>query len=132
MENKKRLEESKLFTPYKLGSVTLRNRIIRSAAFESMGKDFAPTKALKDYHVSVARGGVGMTTVAYASINRSGKRSERLKKEHREAMIFMLSRLTKGYKGMTREELKEALNEWTDEDLELCMNKISEKIKGVI
>ena len=72
MDNKKRLEESKLFTPYKLGSVTLRNRIIRSAAFESMGKDFGPTDALKDYHVSVAKGGVGMTTVAYASINRSG------------------------------------------------------------
>ncbi|MBQ2239223.1 MAG: NADH:flavin oxidoreductase [Alistipes sp.] len=72
MENKKRLEESKLFTPYKIGSVTLRNRVIRSAAFESMGKDFGPTQKLKDYHVSVARGGVGMTTVAYASINRSG------------------------------------------------------------
>ena len=72
MDNNKRLEESKLFTPYKLGSVTLRNRVIRSAAFESMGKDFSPTQALKDYHVSVARGGVGMTTVAYASINRSG------------------------------------------------------------
>ena len=71
MEQKK-LEESKLFTPYKLGGVTLRNRVIRSAAFESMGKDFSPTQALKDYHVSVARGGVGMTTVAYASINRSG------------------------------------------------------------
>ena len=61
-----------MFTPYKIGSVTLRNRVIRSAAFESMGKDFGPTQQLKDYHVSVARGGVGMTTVAYASINRSG------------------------------------------------------------
>ena len=66
------LEESKLFTPYQMGPVTLRNRTIRSAAFESMGKDFGPTQALKDYHVSVARGGVGMTTLAYASINRSG------------------------------------------------------------
>ena len=66
------LEESKLFTPYQMGPVTLRNRTIRSAAFESMGKDFGPTQALKGYHVSVARGGVGMTTLAYASINRSG------------------------------------------------------------
>lgn len=65
-------KDSKLFTPYKLGSVTLRNRTIRSAAFESMGKDFGPTQQLKDYHVSVARGGIGMTTVAYASVNRSG------------------------------------------------------------
>ena len=43
--------ESKLFTPFKLGPVTLRNRTIRSAAFESMGKDFGPTQQLKDYHV---------------------------------------------------------------------------------
>lgn len=65
-------KESILFTPYQLGPVTLRNRTIRSAAFESMGKDFGPTQMLKDYHVSVARGGVGMTTLAYASVNRGG------------------------------------------------------------
>ena len=64
--------ESKLFTPYKLGPVTLRNRTIRSAAFESMGKDFGPTQQLKDYHVAVARGGIGMTTLAYAAVCRSG------------------------------------------------------------
>ncbi len=64
--------ESKLFTPYKLGPVTLRNRTIRSAAFESMGRNFEPTRQLKDYHVSVARGGIGMTTVAYAAVCRSG------------------------------------------------------------
>ncbi len=64
--------ESKLFTPYQLGPVTLRNRVIRSAAFESMGKDYGPTQQLKDYHVSVARGGVGMTTLAYAAVSRSG------------------------------------------------------------
>ena len=65
-------KDSILFTPYKLGPIELRNRTIRSAAFESMGRDFGPTEALKNYHVSVARGGVGMTTLAYASVNRSG------------------------------------------------------------
>ncbi len=62
----------KLFTPYRLGSITLRNRTVRSAAFESMGADYGPTEKLKDYHVSVARGGIGMTTLAYASVSRSG------------------------------------------------------------
>ena len=42
------LQDSVLFTPYRLGQVTLRNRTIRSAAFESMGKDFSPTQQLKD------------------------------------------------------------------------------------
>ena len=46
---------SDLFTPYKLGPLTLRNRTIRSAAFESMGKDFGPTQQLKDYHVSMGK-----------------------------------------------------------------------------
>lgn len=71
MEDNK-IKESKLFTPYKLGNITLRNRTIRSAAFESMGDKFGPTQQLKDYHVSVAKGGIGMTTLAYAAVCRSG------------------------------------------------------------
>ena len=63
---------SKLFTPYKLGPITLRNRFIRSAAFENMARNNMPTKQLQDYHVSVARGGVGMTTVAYCAVDLSG------------------------------------------------------------
>lgn len=63
--------EKKLFTPGHIGPIELRNRTIRSAAFEGMGKENGPTKMLRDYHVSVAQGGVGMTTLAYAGINRS-------------------------------------------------------------
>lgn len=63
---------SKLFTPYKLGNLELRNRTIRSAAFEAMCKNNRPTKELFDYHTAVARGGIGMTTVAYAAVCESG------------------------------------------------------------
>ena len=63
---------NKLFTPFQLGPITLRNRIIRSAAFENMARANAPTKELQDYHVSVAHGGVGMTTVAYCAVDLSG------------------------------------------------------------
>lgn len=62
---------TKLFTPGKIGPVELRNRTIRSAAFEGMGRDNGPTDMLRDYHWSVAEGGVGMTTLAYAGICRS-------------------------------------------------------------
>ena len=64
--------DSPIFTPVKIGPVTLRNRVIRSAAFENMAYGNSPSQDLKDYHVAVARGGVGMTTLAYASVNRSG------------------------------------------------------------
>ena len=44
----------RLFTPGRIGPVELRNRSIRSAAFEGMGKDNNPTEMLRDYHWSVA------------------------------------------------------------------------------
>lgn len=66
------MKESILFTPGKIGPLTLRNRTIRSAAFESMCPGNKPSKELLDYHHSVAAGGVGMTTVAYAAVTRSG------------------------------------------------------------
>lgn len=68
---------SELFTPYKIGPVELRNRTIRSAAFEGMCEHNSPSQELFDYHTAVARGGIGMTTVAYAAVCQSGLSFER-------------------------------------------------------
>jgi len=65
-------QDSKLFTPYAIGPLSLRNRTIRSAAFEGMCPGNNPSKMLTNYHMSVAAGGIGMTTVAYAAVCRSG------------------------------------------------------------
>lgn len=64
--------DSKLFTPYQLGPITLRNRTVRSAAFENMCYGNKPSQDLFNYHTSVARGGIGMTTIAYCAVNKSG------------------------------------------------------------
>ena len=66
------MSNSLLFTSAKLGPITLRNRTIRAAAFEGMCPDNNPGKKLFDYHTSVAAGGIGMTTLAYASVTQSG------------------------------------------------------------
>lgn len=66
------MKTSKLFAEASIGPITLRNRTIRSAAFESMCPGNAPSQQLLDYHRSVAAGGVGMTTVAYAAVAQSG------------------------------------------------------------
>lgn len=71
------MKTSQLFTPITIGPLTLRNRTIRSAAFESMCPGNAPSQQLLDYHRSVAAGGVGMTTVAYAAVAQSGLSFER-------------------------------------------------------
>lgn len=69
--------QTSLFTPAAIGPLTLRNRTIRSAAFESMCPGNAPSEQLLEYHRSVAAGGVGMTTIAYAAVAQSGLSFER-------------------------------------------------------
>lgn len=64
--------DSIIFTPAKIGPITIKNRTIRSAAFEGMCPGNKPSQMLYDYHTSVARGGIGMTTVAYAAVLRNG------------------------------------------------------------
>ena len=54
------MDKSILFTPGKIGPLTLRNRTIRAAAFESMCPGNAPSEQLFNYHTSVAAGGIGM------------------------------------------------------------------------
>lgn len=63
---------NELFTPCRVGPLLLRNRSIRSAAFEGMCPENQVSQDLIDYHTAVAAGGIGMTTVAYAAVSESG------------------------------------------------------------
>ncbi|HTQ22106.1 NADH:flavin oxidoreductase [Mycobacterium sp.] len=62
-----------VFSPAKLGPVTLRNRIIKSATFEARTPDALVTDDLIEYHRLPAAGGVGMTTVAYCAVSQGGR-----------------------------------------------------------
>ena len=87
--------QNKIFEQAQIGPLTLRNRTIRSAAFESMCPGHEPSQQLYDYHTSVARGGVGMTTVAYAAVTESGLSFDR-QLVMRPEIIPGLHRLTDG------------------------------------
>lgn len=65
------LEE--LFKPKKLGGILLNNFFIKSATYEGMYANGLPTKDLTDHHVSMAKGGVGLTTVSYGAVSNEGK-----------------------------------------------------------
>jgi 2,4-dienoyl-CoA reductase-like NADH-dependent reductase (Old Yellow Enzyme family) len=62
-----------VFTPVKLGPVTLRNRIIKAATFEASTPNSLVTDDLISYHRLPAEGGVGMTTVAYLAVSPGGR-----------------------------------------------------------
>lgn len=58
------------FAPADLGPVRLRNRIIKAATSEGRSPDGMVTDDLIDFHVGFAKGGVGMTTVAYCCVSK--------------------------------------------------------------
>jgi 2,4-dienoyl-CoA reductase-like NADH-dependent reductase (Old Yellow Enzyme family) len=62
----------KVFTPGKIGSLELRNRIIRSGCFEGLSPNATPSDALIEHHRKIAAGGIGMTTVSYCAASRDG------------------------------------------------------------
>ncbi len=64
---------SKALMPGRIGSLELRNRIIRAGCFEGMSQGGRVTPALIEHHRRVAAGGAAMTTVAYCSVSADGR-----------------------------------------------------------
>ncbi len=62
-----------VFSPAKLGPLTLRNRIIKAATFEAATPHALVTDDLINFHRRPAAGGVGMTTVAYCAVSPGGR-----------------------------------------------------------
>lgn len=61
------------FDPFRLGDLTLRNRVIKAATFEGMAPGSTVSPALVRHHETLAAGGVGMTTVAYCAVAADGR-----------------------------------------------------------
>lgn len=65
---------SKLLSPAKLNGLTLKNRFIKAATFESMLDDNNNiTQKCIDFHEEFAKGGVAMTTLAYCAPEADGR-----------------------------------------------------------
>ncbi|WP_126283292.1 NADH:flavin oxidoreductase [Burkholderia stagnalis] len=64
---------SSAFTPLRIGPLTLRNRLIKSATNEGMAPNGVPSQALVGFHERVAAGGAALTTVAYCAASPDGR-----------------------------------------------------------
>ena len=62
-----------VFTEARLGPLRLRNRVVKAATFEGMTRDGLVSDALIEYVTRPARGGVGMTTLAYCAVSSEGR-----------------------------------------------------------
>jgi 2,4-dienoyl-CoA reductase-like NADH-dependent reductase (Old Yellow Enzyme family) len=86
------------FAPAKLGPITLRNRVIKSATFEGRSRGALVSDELIAFHREMAAGGVGMTTVAYCAVAPEG-RTERHQIYWRDEAMPGLRKLTDAVHG---------------------------------
>ena len=69
-----------VFAPARLGPVAVRNRTVKAATFEGRTPAGQVTDELVEYHLAVAHGGIGITTVAYLAVAPEGR-------THREQIV---------------------------------------------
>jgi 2,4-dienoyl-CoA reductase-like NADH-dependent reductase (Old Yellow Enzyme family) len=60
-------------SPGRIGTLTIRNRVIKTATNEGMAPNGIPSAALARFHGTIAEGGCGMNTVAYLAVDPDGR-----------------------------------------------------------
>jgi 2,4-dienoyl-CoA reductase-like NADH-dependent reductase (Old Yellow Enzyme family) len=86
------------FAPVRLGSLALRNRVIKTATYEGMTPGGLPSDALLEHHRALAAGGVGLTTVAYCAVSSDGRTFAEQMTMRRET-VAPLRRVTDAVRG---------------------------------
>ena len=69
-------EQNLLFTPMEINGMQLKNRLVRSATYENMAaEDGKVTDKLIKFYSKLAKGGVGLIVLGYASVQENGRTS---------------------------------------------------------
>lgn len=67
------VQPGSVFTPGRLGPLTLRNRVVKCGTNEGLSRDGLVTEPLVAWHREMAAGGVAMTTLAYCAVSSDGR-----------------------------------------------------------
>ena len=83
-----------LFSPLRLGRVTVANRVSFSAHLTNLAHDGLPTQRLIDYHVARARGGTGLIITEEQSVHPTDRAYEHLIEAFRPEVVPLYRRWT--------------------------------------
>lgn len=85
-----------LFTPLKIGRITLKNRLVRSATGENAAvKDVgSPTDAMAKFYHDLASGGIGLIITGYTSVSYEGRCSPTMTAFYSDDFIPAFKKLT--------------------------------------
>jgi len=86
------------FSPATLGTLQLKNRILKAATYEGKTPAGIPGDLLLDFHREIVAGGVAMTTLGYCTTEADGRINDQMMWMHegiRDQLIHMNSELKK-------------------------------------
>ena len=87
--------DSILFSPGKIGGITIKNRFVRSATWAGLADDQGgATPALMDLMENLARGGAGLIITGHAYVHPSGRHAPGQLGIHTDAGIKPMRALT--------------------------------------
>jgi 2,4-dienoyl-CoA reductase-like NADH-dependent reductase (Old Yellow Enzyme family) len=66
------------FSPATLGSLALKNRILKAATYEGKSPDGIPGENLGQFHKAIVAGGVAMTTIGYCTTEADGRINDQM------------------------------------------------------
>ncbi len=90
------MELNYLFNPGKIGHVTIKNRIVRSATWESRAtEDGYVTDSLIDFYEQIAKGGTGLIITGYLAVEQKGAQTIRMVRIDNDSFIPGQKKLVK-------------------------------------
>ncbi|KKK83618.1 hypothetical protein LCGC14_2791550, partial [marine sediment metagenome] len=85
----------KVFTPFNLKGLGLKNRIVKSATLENMATpEGLPTEETRRFYERLAKGGAGLIITGYAYVNESGQSFPLQNGIHRDRIVAEWQRIT--------------------------------------
>ena len=64
---------SDVFSPGRLGSLEVKNRVLRAGCYEGLAREGTISDALLEHHRRLAAGGIAMTTLGYCAVSFDGR-----------------------------------------------------------
>jgi 2,4-dienoyl-CoA reductase-like NADH-dependent reductase (Old Yellow Enzyme family) len=99
IEREKELRNKKAsiaFSPGQIGSLVIKNRLIRSATFESRAEKGKVTDELVEFYRNLAKGGVGVIISGHCAVHPEGIMSPRMTKISSDCFIPGLRKISSG------------------------------------
>lgn len=98
------IEANVVFSPKKIGSVDIPNRLVRSATYESRATgDGFVTDEIIEFYKELAKGGIGLTITGVTNVREDGRQLANMVGNYSDDYLDGLSQITGAYHDITKE-----------------------------